>query len=48
MHIIFSLFLETLKLSIMATVGVLIIWVIKLVLKNRMSPIWHYYIWLLL
>ncbi|KHD36658.1 Zn-dependent protease [Clostridium acetobutylicum] len=48
MHIIFSLFLETLKLSIMATVGVLIIWVIKLVLKNRMSPIWHYYIWFII
>ncbi|URZ08553.1 M56 family metallopeptidase [Clostridium felsineum] len=48
MHIILSLFIETLRLSIMAAVAALIIWVIKLVLKNRMSPTWHYYIWLII
>ncbi|WP_242951898.1 M56 family metallopeptidase [Clostridium felsineum] len=32
----------------MAAVAALIIWVIKLVLKNRMSPTWHYYIWLII
>jgi len=45
MHMIFSLFLQTVKLSIMATVAAIIIWCIKLLLKNKLSPAWHYYIW---
>lgn len=45
MHMIFSLFLQTVKLSIMATVAAVIIWCIKLLLKNKLSPAWHYYIW---
>lgn len=45
MHIIFSLFLQTIKLSLMATVAAIIIWFIKLLFKNKMGPTWHYYIW---
>lgn len=45
MNIIFSLFLQTVKLSVMATVAAVIIWCIKLLFKNKLSPAWHYYIW---
>lgn len=45
MNIIFSLFLQTVKLSIMATAAAIIIWCIKLLFKNKLSPTWHYYIW---
>lgn len=45
MNLISSLFLQTVKLSIMATAAAIIIWCIKLLLKNKLSPAWHYYIW---
>ncbi|KOF56879.1 Zn-dependent protease [Clostridium sp. DMHC 10] len=48
MYIVFSLFLQTIKLSVMATVAAIIIWLIKLLLKNKLSPAWHYYIWFII
>lgn len=45
MNIISSLFLQTVKLSIMATAAAIIIWCIKSLFKNKLSPAWHYYIW---
>lgn len=45
MHMIFSLFLQTIKLSAMASAAAIIIWFIKLLFKNKLSTAWHYYIW---
>lgn len=48
MYVIFSLFLQTIKLSIMASVAAIIIWLIKLLFKNKLSSAWHYYIWFII
>lgn len=43
-----TLFLQVLELSIQASIMISIIFLLKLVFKNRLSPKWHYYIWLLI
>lgn len=48
MDLIYFLFLQTIKLSIMTTITAVIIFFIKKLLKNRFSPGWHYYIWFLI
>ncbi|PJI08705.1 MULTISPECIES: M56 family metallopeptidase [Clostridium] len=48
MYVVFSLFLQTIKLSIMASVAAIIIWLIKLLFKNKLSSAWHYYIWFII
>lgn len=44
MNSISFLFLQAVKLSIMATIIAAIIFIIKKVLGNKLSPNWHYYI----
>lgn len=48
MDLIYFLFLQTIKLSLMATIIAVIIFFIKKLLKDRFSPEWHYYIWFLI
>jgi bla regulator protein BlaR1 len=47
MNFIYLLFIETIKLSIMASVTSIVIFLIKTIGKNKFSSTWHYYIWLL-
>jgi len=43
-----ALFLQVLELSIQASIIICLIFGLKLVFKKRLSPKWHYYIWLLI
>lgn len=48
MSLIFSLFIETIKLSIIASITGIFIVGVKKILKNKLSSSWHYYVWLLI